>query len=204
MKEMIADACVRILTGFLSSIHLDMFMFREEEDEETMEWEQEQLRRGGHQTPEPSAPAKVKEVYKPAPSNFCSILRRPATHEVPVPLATPLPTLNTALARLTQQFTQLTTSHAQNTAALNALAQERDEIDAREKEMRDMVSRAEEKSSWFGSFKEWVEGVAGFLDEKVISRRRLTFWNSTHHRSLTVSVARKVRRRASVFASGAI
>ncbi|EDR13826.1 uncharacterized protein LACBIDRAFT_309262 [Laccaria bicolor S238N-H82] len=146
MKEMIADA--------------------EEEDEETMEWEQEQLRRGGHQTPEPSAPSKVKEAYKPAPSNFCSILHRPGSYKVPVPLATPLPTLNTALSRLTQQFTQLTTSHAQNTAALETLAQERDEIDTREKEMRDMVGRAEEKSSWFGSFKEWVEGVAGFLDEK--------------------------------------
>lgn len=122
MKEMIADA--------------------EEEDEETMEWEQEQLRRGGHQTPEPSAPSKVKEAYKPAPSNFCSILHRPGSYKVPVPLATPLPTLNTALSRLTQQFTQLTTSHAQNTAALETLAQERDEIDTREKEMRDMVGRA--------------------------------------------------------------
>ena len=179
-------------------------MFREEEDEETMEWEQEQLRRGGHQTPEPSAPAKVKEVYRPAPSNFYFVLHRPASHEVPVPLATPLPMLNTALARLTQQLTQLTTSHAQNTAALNSLAQERDEIDAREKEMREMVGRAEEKSSWFGSFKEWVEGVAGFLDEKVISRIRLICWKSTHHRLLTVSVARKARRRAFVFASGAI
>jgi hypothetical protein len=39
----------------------------EEEDEETIEWEQEQLRRGGHKTPEPSA--EVKEVYKPAPSD---------------------------------------------------------------------------------------------------------------------------------------
>jgi hypothetical protein len=39
----------------------------EEEDEETMEWEQEQLRRGGHRTPEPT-PIKIKKAYKPAPS----------------------------------------------------------------------------------------------------------------------------------------
>ena len=51
---------------------LDIYIFShffrsEEEDEETIEWEQEQLRRGGHKTPEPSA--QVKQVYKPAPSN---------------------------------------------------------------------------------------------------------------------------------------
>lgn len=74
-----------------------------------------------------------------------------------------------AIARLTQQLTQLTTSHATNTAALNTLAQERGEVDDREQEMRDMVGRAEEKRAWFGDFKEWVESVAGFLDEKVLS-----------------------------------
>lgn len=41
-------------------------------------------------------------------------------------------------------------------------------MDDREKEMRQMVERAEAKRAWFGQFKEWVEGVAGFLDEKVI------------------------------------
>lgn len=34
--------------------------------------------------------------------------------------------------------------------------------------MRQMVEKAEAKRAWFGQFKEWVEGVAGFLDEKVI------------------------------------
>ncbi|TFK40869.1 nineteen complex-related protein 2-domain-containing protein [Crucibulum laeve] len=130
MKELIADA--------------------EEEDEETMEWEQEQLRRGGHRTPEPTSAQKVKQVYKPAP----------------IPPATPVPTLAPAISRLTQQLTQLTTSHASNTAALHSLSQERAEVDDREKEMRDMVERAEAKRAWFDSFKEWVEGVAGFLDEK--------------------------------------
>ena len=48
----------------------------EEEDDETVEWEQEQLRRGGHRTPEPSSSkSKVKQVYKAAPSesNFVSM-----------------------------------------------------------------------------------------------------------------------------------
>ncbi|CAA7262911.1 unnamed protein product [Cyclocybe aegerita] len=130
MKEMIQDA--------------------EEEDEETAEWEQEQLRRGGHRTPEPSSSAKVKQVYKAAP----------------IPSATPVPSLAPAISRLSDQLALLTTSHAKNSAALNSLAQERAEVDDREKEMREMVEKAESKRAWFGSFKEWVESVASFLDEK--------------------------------------
>lgn len=48
--------------------------FREDEDEETAEWEQEQLRRGGHRTPEPSSTPKVKQVYKAAPSASIRLL----------------------------------------------------------------------------------------------------------------------------------
>lgn len=84
-----------------------------------------------------------------------------------VPPATPLPTLAPALARLSEQLAKITTSHANNTAALHNITQEREHVDQREKEMREMVGKAEEKRAWFGSFREWVEGVAGFLDEKV-------------------------------------
>lgn len=130
----------------------DMIADVEEQDEETMEWEQEQLRRGGHETPDSkaSSASKVKQTYKPAP----------------IPADTPVPTLGPAIARLVQQLSQLTTSHTNNTATLSSLAQERDELDVRETEMRDMVGRAEEKRVWFSSFNEWVEGVAAFLDEK--------------------------------------
>ncbi|KAG6827182.1 hypothetical protein H0H92_012892 [Tricholoma furcatifolium] len=132
MKEMIADA--------------------EEEDEESAEWEQEQVRRGGHVTSasRASTPSKAKQVYKPTP----------------IPFATPIPALGSAMTRLTEQLTKLTTSHASNTSALNSLAKERADIDEREVEMREMVGRAEEKRAWFESFREWLEGVAGFLDEK--------------------------------------
>jgi GC-rich sequence DNA-binding factor len=75
--------------------------------------------------------------------------------------------LGTALARLAQEQSRLTTSHATHTAALNNLGQERAEVDDREAEVRVMVDQAEEKRAWFSNFKEWVEGVAGFLDEKV-------------------------------------
>ncbi|KAG7098864.1 hypothetical protein E1B28_000767 [Marasmius oreades] len=120
----------------------------DDEDEETAEWEQEQSRRGGHFIKD--LPQVKEQTYKPAP----------------IPPVTPIPTLSASLARLTRQMAQLTTSHAHNTAALNSLALEREQVDEREKELRELVGKAEEKRAWFGSFSEWVEGVAGFLDEK--------------------------------------
>lgn len=136
-----------------------------------MEWEQEQLRRGGHVTPDSMiSSSKVKQTYTPAPSKISvrgQCLYINGRYRSVVPADTPIPTLAPAIARLAQQLSQLTASHATNSAALNNLSQERDELDDRETEMRDMVSRAEEKRAWFSSFREWVEGVASFLDEKV-------------------------------------
>ena len=84
-----------------------------------------------------------------------------------VPPITPIPTLGAAVARLTQQLTALTTSHAQNTASMAALGEEEAQLELREKEMREIIAKAEEKRSWFVAFREWVESVATFLDEKV-------------------------------------
>lgn len=65
MNELIADAYVSSLfTQTTRDIHSPD---REEEDEETMEWEQEQLRRGGLRTESPAASAP-KPVYKAASS----------------------------------------------------------------------------------------------------------------------------------------
>ena len=47
------------------------------------------------------------------------------------------------------------------------LADERNALEDKEKEMRTMVEEAETKRSWFNAFREWVETVATFLDEKV-------------------------------------
>ncbi|PPQ75513.1 hypothetical protein CVT24_013187 [Panaeolus cyanescens] len=130
MKEMIDDA--------------------EEEDEETIEWEQEQLRRGGHIPRADADKGKAKAVYKPAP----------------IPQATQLPTLGPALERLSAQLSALTMSHAQNTNQLTTLSREREEVERRETELRDLVEKAEEKREWFGRFGSFVESVAGFLEEK--------------------------------------
>ena len=72
-----------------------------------------------------------------------------------------------AIARLTQSMSELTTSHAQHSAAMAKLGEEQRILEEREKEMREMITKAEEKRSWFVAFREWVESVATFLDEKV-------------------------------------
>ncbi|THH30125.1 hypothetical protein EUX98_g4055 [Antrodiella citrinella] len=121
----------------------------EEEDEETLEWEQEQLRRGGLRTESPAAGAP-KPVYRPAP----------------IPAPTPIPTLSAAISTLSRSLAMLTTSHTQHTSSMVSIGDERTQIESREKELRDMITTAEEKRSWFAAFREWVESVATFLDEK--------------------------------------
>ncbi|TCD70747.1 hypothetical protein EIP91_001776 [Steccherinum ochraceum] len=128
----------------------------EEEDEETMEWEQEQLRRGGLRTESPAASAP-KPVYKAAP----------------IPSPTPIPTLSTAVASLSRTLAALTTSHTQHTSSMVTMGDERTQLDTREKELREMIARAEDKRSWFAAFKDWIESVATFLDEKYPSLEKL-------------------------------
>ena len=80
---------------------------------------------------------------------------------------TPLPNLDAAMNRLARSLSELTTSHANNTVSMTNLADERNALEDKEKEMRTLVEEAETKRSWFNAFKEWVETIATFLDEKV-------------------------------------
>ena len=50
---------------------------------------------------------------------------------------------------------------------MSKLGEEQRLLEQRETEMRDMIAKAEEKRSWFSAFREWMESVATFLDEKV-------------------------------------
>jgi GC-rich sequence DNA-binding factor len=85
----------------------------------------------------------------------------------PVPPATAIPTLSSAIIRLTQSLNDLTTSHTEDVSSLNSLAEEGAQLDIREAEIRQKIGKAEEKRSWFVAFREWVESVATFLDDKV-------------------------------------
>jgi len=170
---------MRMFTLYLFLQKYTHVLSREEEDEETMEWEHEQLRRGGHRTPEPSS-SKVKEIYRAAPSKQPLSMTSLGPHtEVlifTVPLATPIPLLGPAISRISEQLSLLTTSHGKNMATLTSLAKERTEVDDREKEMRELVEEAESKRAWFEGFKEWTESVAGFLDEKVTISECFTYF----------------------------
>lgn len=86
-----------------------------------------------------------------------------------VPLVTPIPTLSSSVGRLTNSLTVLSSSHASHTAALSSLAEEKSALESKEAEMREMIEKAERKRSWFAAFREWVEGIASFLDEKASS-----------------------------------
>ena len=64
-------------------------------------------------------------------------------------------------------MSQLVASHSSNTSSITKLAEERISIEEKEKDMRKMVVDAENRRSWFNGFKDWVENIAAFLDEKV-------------------------------------
>ena len=115
---------------------------------------------------------------------------------------TQIPTLGPAIGRLTQQLAELTTSHGNDTASLTALAKEKEKVSEKEKEMRVMVEKAEEKRAWFSDFRDWIEGVANFFDVKVRTSRtcypdhadRLCLISSTHcSRNLKTSICRCCR-----------
>jgi GC-rich sequence DNA-binding factor len=71
--------------------------------------------------------------------------------------------------RFSQTMTSMVSSHAQNTTSVSALSAEQVQLDERETELRDIVTRAEGKRSWFADFRDWLESVATFFDEKVRS-----------------------------------
>jgi GC-rich sequence DNA-binding factor len=86
---------------------------------------------------------------------------------VVVPTPTPIPTLDTAVLRISQALTTFTISHTRTTDAIAALTDDQMKFDAEEAELRRQVDQAEEKRAWFQAFRDRVETVAEFLDEKV-------------------------------------
>ena len=88
-------------------------------------------------------------------------------YSISVPPITPLPVLGDAISRLSKSLSDLTVSHASSTASMTSLADERIALEKKRQEMQVLVEKAEKKRSWFSAFREWVETVATFLDEKV-------------------------------------
>ena len=84
-----------------------------------------------------------------------------------VPPPTEVPSLESSVTRIAQTLVSMTTSHTQNTALVSALSVENDQLDGRETELREIIAQTEEKRRWFADFRDWLENVATFLDEKV-------------------------------------
>ena len=84
-----------------------------------------------------------------------------------VPPPTEVPSLESSVTRISQTLVSMTASHSQNTALVSALSVEHDQLDGRETELREIIARTEEKRRWFADFRDWLENVATFLDEKV-------------------------------------
>lgn len=115
-----------------------------------MEWELAQVRRAGNATD--------TRLHTTAPKTY---------EPTPIPPAISVPVLDVAIAKLTQKLTALTTSHAKNTAELSKMGKENTSLEKQEAELREQVENAEKRRAWFQSFKERVESVGDFLDEKV-------------------------------------
>jgi hypothetical protein len=77
--------------------------------------------------------------------------------------------------RISQIVSSITTSHVQNTASISTISTELAQLDDHETDLRETITRTEEKRSWFTDFREWLENVATFLDEKVRSREIYVF-----------------------------
>jgi GC-rich sequence DNA-binding factor len=124
--------------------------YREEQDEESMEWELAQVRRAGN--------AVDARLHTTAPKTY---------EPTPIPPAVSVPVMDVAIAKLTQKLTALTTSHAKNTAELIKIGEENTSLKRQEAELKEQVENAENRRAWFQAFKERVESVGDFLDEKV-------------------------------------
>ena len=157
--------------------------YREEQDEENMEWELAQVRRAGNaaKTQLQAAP----KTYKPTP----------------IPPTIPIPVLDAAIARLTQKLTVLTTSHAKNTAERTIMGEENASLKKQEAELKGQVENAEQRRAWFQGFKERMESVGDFLDEKVSLSLHQCLSGLT---SLTVSRLGETRRGACITAEGEV
>ncbi len=92
---------------------------------------------------------------------------RACSYQKLVPPPTEVPSLESSVTRISQTLVSMTASHAQNTASVSALSVEHDQLDGRETELREIIARTEEKRRWFADFRDWLENVATFLDEKV-------------------------------------
>ncbi|KAH9980300.1 nineteen complex-related protein 2-domain-containing protein [Lactifluus volemus] len=128
----------------------DLIADAEEVDEETQEWEQAQIKRSGLKLDEDSSAHAATRVYKPAP----------------IPSLIEIPSLEATVMRISHNMASIIASHVQNTTSISTISAELAQLDEHETDLRESITKTEEKRSWFADFREWLESVATFLDEK--------------------------------------
>ncbi|GAA6017197.1 hypothetical protein JCM10207_002568 [Rhodosporidiobolus poonsookiae] len=130
----------------------DVAMDVEDEDEEMKAWERAQIRRAGGERREAGARVQggAKKGYRAAP----------------IPQSSPLPSLTSALSRLSTSLSTLRSGHTASLAALTHFEREREDLDRQETNLRQQVEETERKSEWFDEMKGEVEDWGAFLEEK--------------------------------------
>lgn len=155
-------------------------------DEEEQEWELAQIRRGAAAQQQRSHTADAHAPYRAA--------------AIPEPLPA-LPSLSSTAARLQAALADARLAKSDSDALLAQAERERMALDAQEAELRAEVDRVSSKYEWFIEFKDWVEEVASFLDEKVGILQIAAMKESEQRADLTVlcgpvssRCSRKLRR----------
>ncbi|GAA5881856.1 hypothetical protein JCM3774_003060 [Rhodotorula dairenensis] len=159
----------------------DVEMDVRDEDEEMKQWEEAQIRRaGGGMQRDRDRESAGKGDGKRAPYRAA-----------PIPQSSTLPSISAVSARLSAALQALTAAHTLDASALEHFEKERGELDAQEKELRQEVVRTEEKSRWFGEFKDEVEDWSAFLDEKFPQLERIEATLLSIQRERTAIVSRR-------------
>lgn len=122
------------------------------EDAEQREWEEAQIRRGEGRKVVTSEKSS-KRPYKPTP----------------IPRTGTLPSLSLVSTRLSTSLNALTSSLSLDSSTLTHFEREKAELEAQEQELRKEVEGKERRREWFEGFREEMEIVGGFLEEKVSS-----------------------------------
>ncbi|KAG0659930.1 hypothetical protein C6P46_004870 [Rhodotorula mucilaginosa] len=171
-KRANADAARRLREEMGEMID-DVEMDVRDEDEEMKEWEEAQIRRAGgggggtgmgrDRGGRNNDAAGRKGPYRAAPIS----------------------------ARLSAALQALTASHTLEASALEHFEKERAELDSQETELRRVVVKTEEKSRWFGEFKDEVEDWSAFLDEKFPQLERIEATLLSIQRERTALVTRR-------------
>ncbi|TKA52589.1 hypothetical protein B0A53_04599 [Rhodotorula sp. CCFEE 5036] len=182
-KRANADAARRLREEMGEMID-DVEMDVRDEDEEMKEWEEAQIRRAG-------GGGGTGTGRDRGGRNNDAAGRKGPYRAAPIPQSSTLPSMSAVSARLSAALQALTASHTLEASALEHFEKERAELDSQETELRRVVVKTEEKSRWFGEFKDEVEDWSAFLDEKFPQLERIEATLLSIQRERTALVTRR-------------